>query len=215
MKEYAPILDVFSRAGYEMYSSNIPASLWGNRQVAQDYLERYWLSYAEYEHKWKHLQDTVFTNQEFGLPEMVFTSGYELQVSRGGCLFVQEEFVRLLQCTQLIGERFFFVIENTFGKRVKEPVFRMKFPTSICWDELTGGNFVSSILVEMPHKEYFVFGESGTWGKYVANDYKYPLDILGFRGEAADIFREKFKVTAAEEHELRQLLPPAYSAANK
>jgi len=141
---------------------------------------------------------------------MVFTSGYELHVSIGGCLFVQEEFERLQQCTQIIAEKSLFVIENTFGGRVKEPIFRMKFPTDIWRGELTSGNFASAILLEMPHKEYFVFGESGSWGRYVANDYEFPLDVLGFRRESASIFRDKFRLTEAEAHEIGQLLPPAY-----
>jgi hypothetical protein len=212
MNEYSQILDVYSREGYEMYSSIIPASQWGNRQVAENYLERYWLSSAEYERTWKQQQDRIFSNQEVGLPEMVFQSGYELQVARGGCLFVQEEFVRLQECTRAIEEKFLFVIENTFGGRVKEPIFRMKFPSGICWGELTSGNFASAILLEMPHKEYFVFGESGTWGKYVANDFEFPLDILGFTREVADVFRDKFRRSAAEEREIAQFLPPAYKS---
>jgi hypothetical protein len=72
MKEYSPIVDVYSREGYEMYSSIIPATQWGNRQVAENYLDRYWLSFAEYERSWKPLQDRIFSNQERGLPEMIF-----------------------------------------------------------------------------------------------------------------------------------------------
>jgi hypothetical protein len=210
MKEYSAIIDVFSREGYEMYSSIIPASQWGNRKVAEAYLERYWLSFAEYQSTWKQVQDRVFTSQEVGLPEMVFSPGYELQATRGGCLFVREEFVRLQECTQAISEKFLFVIENTFGGRVKDPVFRMKFPTGISWEELAGGNFASSILLEMPHKEYFVFGESGAWGKYTANDYEFPLDIVGFKQEVSSVFRNRSKTSESEEREVAQLLPPAY-----
>ena len=210
MKEYSAILEKFSDEGYRMYSSVIPGPQWGNRQVAEEYLERYWLSSVEYKRTWKQVQDRVFTNQEVGLPQMVFASGYELQASRGGCLFVQEEFTRLQECTQAISEQFLFVIENTFGGRVGEPIFRMKFPTGISWGELASGNFASAILLEMPHKEYFVFGESGTWGKYVANDYESPLDILGFNPEVANVFRSKFKLSEAEEREIAEVLPPAY-----
>lgn len=210
MKEYSAILEGFSDEGYRMYSRIVPASQWGNRQVAEDYLKRYWLSFDEYERTWKQVQDRIFTNQEVGLPQMLFASGYELQASRGGCLFVQEEFVRLQECMQAIPEQFLFVIENTFGGRVKGPIFRMKFPTSISWDALAGGNFASSILLEMPHKEYFVFGESGSWGKYVANDYESPLDILGFKRDVASVFENKFSLSEAEEREIAQVLPPAY-----
>lgn len=210
MKEFSPILEEFSDEGYRMYSSVIPGSQWGNRQVAENYLERYWLYSAEYESAWKQVQDRVFANQNLGLPEMVFSPGYELQASRGGCLFVQEEFERLQECFQAISEKFLFVVENTFGGRVKEPIFRMKFPTGISWGELTSGNFASAILLEMPHKEYFVFGESGTWGKYVANDYESPLDILGFKWEVANVFRGKFKLSETEEREIAEVLPLAY-----
>ena len=210
MKEYSAILDEFSREGFEMYSNIIPAPQWGNRHVAESYLEHYWLPSAEYERTWKQVQDRIFINQEVGLPQMVFAPEYELQASRGGCLLVQEEFVRLQECTQAVSEQFFFVIENTFGGREREPIFRMKFPTSISWSELTSGNFASAILLEMPHKEYFVFGESGAWGKYVANDYESPLDILGFKQDVAYIFRDKFKLSEAEELEIAPLLPAAY-----
>lgn len=210
MKEYSAIIEEFSDEGYRMYSHIVPASQWGNRQVAEDYLKRYWLSSVEYERTWKRVQDRVFTNQEVGLPQMVFASGFEMQASQGGCLFVQDEFVKLQECARAIPEQFLFVIENTFGGRLKKPIFRMKFPTSISWGELAGGNFASAILLEMPHKEYFVFGDSGSWGKYVANDYEIPLDILGYKQEVANIFRGKFKLSEIEERELAEMLPPAY-----
>ena len=215
MKEYSAILEKFSDEGYGMYSSVIPRANWGNRQVAEGYLESYWLPSSEYERTWKPVQDRVFTNQEVGLPQMVFASGYELQASRGGCLFVQEEFTRLQECTQAISEQFFLVIENTFGGRVGEPIFRMKFPTGISWSELTSGNFASATLLEMPHKEYFVFGETGTWGRYVANDYQYPLDILGFKQEVANIFRSKFALSKAEQREIAGVLPQVYKPVSR
>jgi hypothetical protein len=65
----------------------------------------------------------------------------------------------------------------------------------------------------MPHKEYFVFGETGNWGRYVANDYESPLDILGFKREVANIFRSKFALSEAEEREIAGILPPAYRPA--
>jgi hypothetical protein len=215
MKEYSAIIDVFSREGYEMYSSTIPTDQWGNRQIAEEYLERYWLSSAEYNRAFKQVQDRIFINQDAGLPQIVFAPDYELQFSRGGCLFVQEEFVKLQECTQAISEQFLFVIENTFGGLVREPVFRMKFPTGISWDDLTKGNFVSAILFEMPHKDYFVFGETGTWGRYVANDYTYPLYILGFKQEVAPVFQNKFMLSETEERDIAESIPLAYKEAQK
>lgn len=195
-----------------MYSNSISASHWGNQQVAIDYLERYWLSLPEYLKIAKPVQDQVFINQDVGLPSIVFPPQFDLHVLRGGCLFVPDEFARLQECTRSISENFLFVIENTFAGRVKEPTFRMRFPSDISWDEISDGNFISSILLEMPHKEYFVFGESGAWGKYVANDYKFPLDVLGFKPEVSKVFMDNFKISETECRELLNVIPPAYSS---
>lgn len=58
-----------------------------------------------------------------------------------------------------------------------EPMFRMKFPVNITWEELTSGNYISAVLLEMSYNEYFVFGNSGSYGKYSANDYEHPMDM--------------------------------------
>ena len=87
----------------------------------------------------------------------------------------------------------------------------MKYPAGISWDELTSGNFVSSVMIEMPHNEYFLFSESASWGRYAANDYENPLDVTGFKREHAAVFREKLCVSEADQREIAICLPPAYS----
>ncbi|HEV2830341.1 MAG TPA: hypothetical protein VGW31_00045, partial [Hanamia sp.] len=93
-----------------------------------------------------------------------------------------------------------------------EPMFRMKFPVNITWKELTSGNYISAVLLEMGYNAYFVFSGSGNWGKYSANDYDYPLDIIGFKPELAPIFQEYFKQPKEEREEIREWLPQEYKA---
>jgi hypothetical protein len=58
---------------------------------------------------------------------------------------------------------------------------------------------------------FFVFGDSGRWGKYAASDYHYtPLDIIGFKSELADIFREQFKQPKEDWEEIQKRLPQKY-----
>jgi hypothetical protein len=166
-----------------MYSRTISDVEWGNKELAEEYLERYWLSETEYQSTWRPIQRQIFVDSEKGLPDLVFVEGFEILAFRGGCLFDQEDFERFQRCFSAIGENHFVIIENTFGNREPKPTFRMKYPTGTEWKELVSGNFASSILFEMPHKEYFIFGNSGGWGKYAANDYKDPLDIVGFMPE--------------------------------
>ena len=88
--------------------------------------------------------------------------------------------------------------------------FKMKYPVDTPWDELMSGNFISTVLFEMFHDEYFVFSESGMWGMYCANDYDSPLNIIGFKPDYADIFKTQFRRSGEEESEIKQWLPSLY-----
>lgn len=86
----------------------------------------------------------------------------------------------------------------------------MKFPVDITWNEPINGNYISAILLEMPLNEYYVFGSSGSFGKYSANDYGKPLDIIGFKNELSFAFNEHFKQSKEEKTALLELLPERY-----
>jgi len=124
-------------------------------------------------------------------------------------LFEKEDFEKLQKCLIDIGETHFVIIENTFGNH-KKPFLRMKFPVNISWNELMNGNFISSILFEMFQNEYFVFSANDTWGKYAANDYEWPLDLIGFKEEYKTLFGKIFKVSNEEEQEIFSWLPSVY-----
>ena len=129
---------------------------------------------------------------------------------RGGCLFDEQDFKNLQGCGIEVGDEYLFVIENTFDGKLREPGFRMKYPIKITWDELISGNFISATIVGSMHKEFFVFGETGIWGKYAASDYQVPTDIIGFQSKYASVFREKFKVSNSERQKVYSSLPVQY-----
>lgn len=210
MIDYLEHIDYFSEHSWADFTKLFPASEWGNKNNAKAYLEKYWLSQEEYENVWKPIQDKIFINQDVGLPELIFAEHYNIFAFRGGCLFLEEDFKQLQKCLLAIGEKYFVVIENSFGGRLQEPAFRVKFPTNITWQELMSGNYISAVLFEMLFNEYFVFGESTIWGKYSANDYVNPLDLIGFKPEYSPIFREDLKQSNAEKLEIKKWLPPKY-----
>ena len=80
---------------------------------------------------------------------------------RGGNLFVEEDFLQLQKAMQEVGEEYFVIIQHSQEFTDGEPMFRMKFPVNITWEELTSGNYISAVLLEMSYNEYFVFGKSG------------------------------------------------------
>ena len=213
MIEYKNHIDVFSLEGSWWFSKLTSETEWGNLPLAESYLKKYWLSEDEYYAKWRPIQERIFMGSDSSLPDLVFKENFEMVALRGGCLFLKEDFEQLQKCLLEVGEKYLIVVENTFGDQLGEPAFRMKYPAMISWEEITNGNFISSTIIEHPHKEYFVFGASGNWGKYSANDYENPLDIIGFKPECSTIFKEQFEQSEEEQQEIREWLPPKYKEA--
>lgn len=175
-----------------------------NRKVdknkARIFLDKYLFDEDEYFSKWKKIEDIIFQNKEIGLPKKIIKNEYSYFFGRGGVLFDERDFNFLQECILRIGDKNLIIVQNDFGEKMESPILRMKFPADISWRELMSGNFISSFLFEMPFNEYFVYSESGLWGKYAANDYDFPLDVVGYKSEIGYAF-EKYKRISEEDTE--------------
>lgn len=209
MMEYEEHLTFYKVYVQMHFSRLISENNWGNKDLAEKYLQKYWLAEQEYLSVWKPIQDEIFIEGK-SLPDIIYHSEFEIITLRGGCLFVEEDFLQLQKAMQEVGDEFFVVIQHSQDFTEGEPMFRMKFPVNITWEELTSGNYISAVLLEMSYNEYFVFGSKANWGKYSANDYENPLDIVGFKPELAHIFQEQFKQPKDEQEEIREWLPQEY-----
>jgi len=214
MKEYDKHLSVYKVYAQMHFSKLVPEANWGDKELAEKYLQKYWLVEQEYLGFWKPIQHKIFV-QGKSLPDLIYRPEFEIIALMGGCLFVEEDFLKLQKAMQEVGDEYFVIIQHSQDFTEGEPMFRMKFPVNITWEELTSGNYISAVLLEMSYNEYFVFGENGNWGKYSANDYEYPLDIIGFKLELAHIFQEHFKQSKEEREEIRELLPQEYKGLFK
>lgn len=209
MIEYLRHIEEYSNYWFGDFSKLTPADKWGDKQVAEKYLQKYWLPDHEYQSQWRPIEEMIF-NHGKGLPDLAFKPTFNMLALRGGGLFEEQDFKQLQKTIRELGEDHIVIIQRSQGFTEGEPVFRMKFPSEISWEELVSGNFISAVLLEMHYNEYYVFGESGTWGKYAANDYDYPMDILGFKPEVSPIFMEEFKQPREEWEEIQGWLPEEY-----
>jgi len=214
MIEYIRHIEEYSVYGHSSFSNLLPSEKWGDKKLAEKYLQKYWLTEREYLSIWKPIQDNIFI-QGKSLPDLIYHPEFEIIALRGGCLFLEEDFLQLQKAMQEVGEEYFVIIQHSQGFTEGEPMFRMKFPVNITWEELTSGNYISAVLLGMSYNEYLVFGSRGNWGKYSANDYENPLDIIGFNPELAHIFQEHFKQPKEEQEEIRELLPQEYKGIIK
>jgi hypothetical protein len=209
MTEYNTHLNFFKVYAHMHFSKLVKEADWGNEQLAEKYLKKYWLSEQEYLRVWKPIQDEIFLKGT-SLPNLVYQPDFDMFALRGGCLFVEEDFKQLQKAMQDIGEEYFVIIQHSQAFTEGEPMFRMKYPVNITWKELTSGNYISAVLLEMSYNEYFVFSASGDWGKYAANDYDYPVDLIGFKIELTQIFQRHFKLPKEEQEEIWSRLPQEY-----
>lgn len=183
------IIAEYSNDYYSIYDSN---NVGINIDIAHQYLQNYFLSEEEYFKYWKPIQKKVFPYESIGIPTQMFSENYNLITSVGGVLFEKEDFELLQKCILEIGDRSIIIIQNDFTRRLEKPILRMKYPSDITWEKIMSGSFISTVLFKMYANEYFVFSESGLWGKYSANDEEYPLDIVGVTPDLEFIF-EKYR----------------------
>ncbi|WP_373523284.1 hypothetical protein [Aquiflexum sp.] len=197
-----------------------------DRDLSKPYLEKYWLDINEFNSFWHFVKNKIFNPDSKDLPELMFNKGFGLLAQKAGILFTKEEYYALQKCMKAAGDQFFVIIEN---KRTLHSIrsnhirLRFNYPVNTTWNELCNDNeehltaeISSYDLLINPQKHFFVFGDSGKWGKYTANAYDYtPLNIIGFKPELSSIFREQFKQQEDEQEEIREWLPQEYKALIK
>ena len=216
IEEWLSHLEKYALSPHHMCSYT-PYSTWVNKEVARTYLKKYFLSEKDYIKNWKPIQDAIFQNQDKTLPDMLFQDHLSLLAFRGGCLFEQRDFEALQHCAQALGDKHLIIIHKPVVYE-EAPPLRMIYPSDITWEEMMSGNYISSVICEGSFDDYFVFSESGIWGKFASTDYDDkinpnipPLDIIGFRPEYNALFAKHFKPLQKEDIEdMKNRLPPLY-----
>lgn len=206
MIEYNRHIEEYVNYWFGDFNKLVPEKEWGNQKLAEEYLQKYWLPEQEYLNIWKPIQDKVFVLGK-SLPDLIYQAEFEMIALRGGCLFIEKDFKQLQKAMQEVGEDYFVIIQHSQDFTEGEPMFKMKFPVNITWEELTSGNYISAVLLEMSYNEYLVFGASGKWGKYSATEFENPVDIIGYKTEFASIFKQHFKQSKEEQEEIKKWLP--------
>ena len=167
--------------------------------VAESYLKRYWLSAAQYAQDWQALHSRIFAAEK-RLPGMIFKQDWGFVSLLGGAMLGERDIAHLQRCMQVIGDRSFVVIQDTFGMDADQLsyAFRLKYPATISWTELVSGNYISAALFDLPEHHYYLFGDSGKWGVYIASDEIESVNLIGFEKSYSQLFRTSFNIPPGE-----------------
>lgn len=183
---------------------------------SQKYMEDYWLNEKELKEKWLPIKDKIFNANFDWFPEKVFNDDFILRPIMSGSVLIDLDYDSLIKCIEFIGDSEYVVVEshiNNFIKNaaydMRKPALRFKFNSGLKWSDISFSfeqrERISQTLFE-PVRNYFVFGQSGEWGKFTANDHDDMVDIIGFKPKYLDLFRKYFPVTEQEKKDIEDSL---------
>lgn len=115
MIEYQQHLEQLKSEYYITYTTTFSETEWGNEILAKQYLEKYWLEESEYKTKWLKIQNGIFDSSFRNLPQKLYLDSFELIPNIGGVLFGKEDFEALKLCFRETGDKYFVIIQNSFG----------------------------------------------------------------------------------------------------
>lgn len=187
MKDYQKQLDKYN---------NFPE----HRKEAKQYLEKYWLDKKELTEVWLKIKNRIFNKDFRQLPDPVINKDFDVIILKGGIVLYDKEFELLQSCMKTIGDKYFIILEDYDENNPPHssgPPYRLKYPIDITWQEMTGKDDPYSVpfgVFFRPIRNFFVFGDSGTWGIYEGSDYYPPLSIIGFVKKYSGLFHDKYKI---------------------
>ena len=140
-----------------------------------------------------------FNLQEMSVAEL-FQDGFHAFAYFTSHIFLDKEHFMLTQSIgKQLGDNYLYIIEEDGDD--PDIAFRLRFPMDISWEELCSGGCISDVLFKGMEKCYYVFGDSGRWGKWC--DYEnswWDYELFGYKTNCNDIqtYMNRFSVTKME-----------------
>lgn len=179
---------------------------------AERFLNRYAIDDDFKIRECKRCMEKVFvwpTNKLFYIesdsPQKLFIHSFHLFAHLSTPLFTKEHFKLIQDVGKAIGDKWLYIIEEC-DKRNDAIAFKLQFPIDVNWDELTDGGFISDVLLNMFHNNYFLFGDSGKWGRWCDYENSWmDYEIFGYHDEsmAVKAYKQWCSLTK-EEYEVLQ-----------
>ena len=135
----------------------------------------------------------------------LFQFGIKKRIIINSPLFDKDRYYAIQRIAKAFKEKYFFIIEDETCENSSEIAFKLKLPVNLTWEELIGGGFVVDVIFNMPQNNYYVFGESGNWGRWC--DYEnhwIDYEAFGYKVDLQEVhdYLHRFELTKHEYDEL-------------
>lgn len=210
------LLNYYNDEYYFTYSHLGDAELkrWGDAEVARIYLEKYFISPDNFQETWGSTQEELFDPATRNLDRLVFRKSTAVFPQIGGVALTSSSLKEIKLVMQEAGDKEFVLISSAESQNRSETlILRMKYPITVSWEEVMSGGFISTVLFEMGHNDYFIFGKSGLWARYVANDYEIPIDLFSVDDSLVSAVKQYFQLAEIQAEQLKPVIPDYYKEA--
>ena len=167
-------LDVYSSEFYiGMFGFNPDMDEEESYNRGKAFLERYAMNDADYKNECLTVMRQIFKQSPSEMFRIHHHSAYDmfqdrfhLFVNIGGTLFGEDDYTLIQAIGKSFGDKYWYIVEDETCEQDVDVAFKLRFPIDISWQELISGGCISDVVFNMFHNNYYVFGDSGCWGRW-------------------------------------------------
>ena len=103
----------------------------------------------------------------------IIEEGFEYFSYYSAPLFWKESYKLILKICTKYGDKNIFIVEEECCEKDSEVAFKIKIPVNLPWEKVSKGGYITDVLFNRSNCNYYVFGDSGMWGKWCDYDNAY------------------------------------------
>lgn len=177
---------------------------------AKAFLSKYSMSDDEYTKECVPVMHEIFTysaKSKFDIRKTpvtdLFPDNFSCISYQSSPLFWKESFELVQAICKGFKEKHIFIVEEEQCEEVPEIAFKIKIPIDISWESISNGGFITDVLFNMFNNNYYVFGDSGCWGRWSDYDNDFmDYEVFGYKIETQAVlaYKNYFSITNNEFH---------------
>ncbi len=143
----------------------------------KEFLEKYSIDSIAFQNECKPIMKQVFKmdeKQKYDMETMpidaLFYPDYCFFTYFSSHIFSKEDFLLIKDICRKYNEKFIYIIEREGCEDYPEAAFKLKIPVDISWESLNEGGCITDVIFHFMQNDYYVFGDSGCWGKWCDYD---------------------------------------------
>lgn len=156
------------------------------------------------------LLKNIFKNSFLKFPDFIIKNEYAFFIAMGGILMDEDDFASISRWMTHFNDKYLYVLEDyqeSAPPHQSGPPLRFRFPAKLRWEEINQQDGIAYELFGRPIRNYYVFGDSSMWGKYIANDYVdesinpagTPIELITFKANHCDYFSNELNCLHIDE----------------